>query len=323
MTAQEVASYVAALKDKLKGAGQSVKNYGADVLNEMEKPEYGSDELLKRLTGQGSFRDSGRESSGPGEALDSLTAAPVRQALSEGQSGNYDLEAVKRIIGRIGADPQNAPSGFDIASKETDNPYLGTALATAIDVGAQVPIPGMQMPGTPGIIKKLDEPLYHGTFKDFATKDLKSSRGGYVGPGVYMADSPNVAKGYGDSLHTANVKNVKLLDLHDNKFDDAYNAAKELGIADGFNKRMDVKGIGGPKGSTGAFYALQDALIEKIDPDFKLIGNERAQALVDALKEHGYTGIKFLHNDKPAFNIFDPSNLVKTEKRAIKNRKSK
>ncbi len=91
---------------------------------------------LKSLTGQGAYRDTGRNSSGPGEIVDSYIGGPVRQAISDAQDGNISLNAIKA---RIGADPKAAPSGYDIASKVTDNPYLGTAMATAVDVGSQLP----------------------------------------------------------------------------------------------------------------------------------------------------------------------------------------
>jgi hypothetical protein len=276
------------------------------------------DQMSKMLLGQGQFRDTGREAEGYGESIDSLIGAPARLALSELQQGNISKEAFKKVVSQIGKDPRNAPTGYDIASKVTDNPYLGAGLATAIDVGAQLPVPEAAMaPGVRGIIKELDGPLYHGTPKEFATSELKASRGGYVGPGVYMADTPNVAKGYGENLHAANVKNVKLLDLHDLSSGDALNAAKELGVEEGFSKRMNRKGE--RHDSTGQFYALRDALIEKIDPEYKLIGNQRAQALQDALKEKGYTGIKFLHNDKPAYSIFDEKNLTPAHKYTVRS----
>ncbi len=269
-------------------------------------------------TGQGKFRDTGRQSSGYGEAMDSIVGAPARQAISEVQNGlinsnpldpygKIDLAALRRVIERVGADPEKAPTGYDIASKATDNPYLGTALATAIDVGAQIPIPGMQL-GARGIIKELEGPLFHGSPKKFPAGEIKPSRGGYVGPGVYLGDTKGVAKGYGENVHAYKPSKVNIVDLYDNN-DDLLHVAKELGIEDGVNKRLAVKGIGGVNDSPGRFYALQDSLIEKIDPDFKLIGNERAEAINSALKEKGYTGIKFRHNGKAAYNNFDPQNL--------------
>ena len=109
-------------------------------------------DILKSALGQGKFRDTGRESSGVGESLDSMAGAPVRQAIKEAQEGNFDRDAAMRVLARFGADPKNAPTGVDIASKVTSNPYIGAGLATAVDVGAQLPLP--VRPGVVGAVKK-------------------------------------------------------------------------------------------------------------------------------------------------------------------------
>ncbi len=93
------------------------------------------------------FPDTGRQADSPGEQVDSVLGAPVRMALHEAfkpgtNSTPEDLwQSIKNIGGQIGKDPKSAPTGFDIASKDLgiENPYLGTAVATAGDV-AQVPI---------------------------------------------------------------------------------------------------------------------------------------------------------------------------------------
>ncbi len=122
----------------------------------------------KSLFGQGKFRDTGRESSGYGEALDSILGAPARLGLSELQKGNFNVQTLGSVLSQIGKDPQVAPTGYDIASRVTDNPYLGAALATVIDVGAQIPVPGFN-PGfaagiedasaaTKALLKKINTP---------------------------------------------------------------------------------------------------------------------------------------------------------------------
>ncbi len=129
------------------------------------------DNLLKQsdagdqMLGIGRFRDTGRKSSGYPEAVDSLIGAPARQGISELQNGNFDIEALKRVVKRIGADPRGAPTGYDIASKVTDNPYLGAGLATAVDVGAQLPTPwlkfgvaGKVISESDGILSKVNSP---------------------------------------------------------------------------------------------------------------------------------------------------------------------
>lgn len=110
------------------------------------------DRMTPQLLGQGQFRDTGRASTGPAEAMDSIVGAPARQAISQAQQGNFNFEGLKKTLGQVGADPTTAPTGYDIASKATDNPYLGAAMATSADL-ASLPIPGMQ----PGIVGAVDD----------------------------------------------------------------------------------------------------------------------------------------------------------------------
>ncbi len=112
-------------------------------------------EITKTLFGQGKFKDTGRESSGYAESIDSLVGAPARLAIEKARAGEISLDALKSIFNQIGADPELAPTGYDIASKITDNPYLGTILATAIDFGAQLPGTGFIKPGIIGEIKNI------------------------------------------------------------------------------------------------------------------------------------------------------------------------
>jgi hypothetical protein len=112
-------------------------------------------EESKALFGQGKFRDTGRESSGYGEALDSVIGAPARLAIQKAQNGDISWDAVKKIFHQIGADPRTAPTGYDIASKITDNPALGTFLSTAVDFGAQLPGTQFLHPGAIGEIKDI------------------------------------------------------------------------------------------------------------------------------------------------------------------------
>lgn len=98
-------------------------------------------DLTAAALGQGKFRDSGRTSEGYGEAIDSVIGAPARRAIAEMQAGNFNKQGLMNTLQAIGSDPRNQPTGFDIASKVTDNPYLGAGLATMVDLGAQLPVP--------------------------------------------------------------------------------------------------------------------------------------------------------------------------------------
>ncbi len=133
-------------------------------------------------SGTGPFKNTGRKSSGYAETMDSLVGVPARTAIAEAQKGNINSDDVtylaalmsnhgrvdlaKRIFNgdfnpqfltkvwnSIGSDPQTAPTGFDVASKVTDNPYAGAGLATIIDL-AQIPTGGATvLPGALGEVK--------------------------------------------------------------------------------------------------------------------------------------------------------------------------
>jgi hypothetical protein len=87
------------------------------------------------------FSDTGRQASGVGEQLDSVIGAPVRQGIHQALTADNMWDALKKTGQQIGADPRTAPTGYDIASKDLDidNPYVGTAVATAADL-AQLPM---------------------------------------------------------------------------------------------------------------------------------------------------------------------------------------
>lgn len=105
-----------------------------------------SEDYSNSLLGLRKFPDTGRTAESPGETYDSYMGAPVRQGISELQDGNVNMDALKRVWSKVGADPKGAPTGVDLASKVTSNPYVGTALATGLDLGAQVPV-SLIMPG--------------------------------------------------------------------------------------------------------------------------------------------------------------------------------
>lgn len=113
-----------------------------DAQKNIDNPDSPMNQFKDQLTGVGTFKDSGRQSEGLGESLDSVTGVPVRTAIDQMQKGNFNLEGARATINSIGNDPRNAPSGVDIAQNMgITNPYAGAAMATLVDVGAQVPLP--------------------------------------------------------------------------------------------------------------------------------------------------------------------------------------
>ncbi len=140
----------------------------------------GPSDFTKSMFGQGKFRDTGRESEGLGESIDSLVGAPARLAIDEFRKGNINLETLKKTFTQIGADPRTAPTGYDIASQITDDPTLGTILATAIDVGAQLPIPGVGIAGKVEDLSKLPKILKEVNTAEKAVALKGAKRGEYL-----------------------------------------------------------------------------------------------------------------------------------------------
>lgn len=181
--------------------------------------------FARQLQGTGNFRGSDRASSGPAESFDSLAGVPVRTGLNELASGNYNpISLASKIAGSIGTDPSKAPTGYDIASKVTDNPYLGTALATAADV-AQLPI-GAESKALGGIA---------GTVEDLAAKRRIGSviqamldKQAPKAEGIFKGAS--VPKSYLDSGKAAIITSGPAM-LHAAADEAAANAAQQVALA--------------------------------------------------------------------------------------------
>lgn len=110
------------------------------------------------LVGKATFRDTGRETGNLGEMFDSALGAPARAGIEQLQHGRL-VDALRATASQIGKDPNTAPTGVDIALNATKNPYLGAGIATAVDLGAQLPIAelaaaGKALPGVIGSLRK-------------------------------------------------------------------------------------------------------------------------------------------------------------------------
>lgn len=157
-----------------------------------ESLDYGNN-----LMGRKKFPDTGRTADNMGETLDSYLGAPARQAAFEafgpekddgeiGTSQSPMMNALKRIWGRVGNDPRNAPKGSDVVGDRVDNPYAAGLLDTAVDVGAQVPVGLLSraglLPGVSGIIKGVKN---EGKIADAA--EAFAERGKQVSPDTKIA----------------------------------------------------------------------------------------------------------------------------------------
>lgn len=106
-----------------------------------------SEEFGRQLTGEGTFRDTGRQSSSPAEAMDAMTGAPLRRFFFDSVRNGLSKKSMIDAAKSIGTDPSTAPTGYDVASgMGIENPYLGAAVATGVDL-ANLPFPAVGVAG--------------------------------------------------------------------------------------------------------------------------------------------------------------------------------
>jgi hypothetical protein len=109
--------------------------------------------MANQLTGQGTFKDTGRQSSGPAEAVDSIIGAPARLLVDEAVKGNLSWDTVTKVFHQIGADPELAPTGKQIVAQLTDYTDIQDLLGRALDMGLQLPGTEFITPGVVGEIR--------------------------------------------------------------------------------------------------------------------------------------------------------------------------
>lgn len=145
--------------------------------------------------------------------------------------------------------------------------------------------------------------LFHASKEDGFDK-FKPSRGGYSGPGVYTSESKKGTNNYnvGGKVFDLILQDPKMADI--STIDGLKSIAKELGVTDKLKANNWNQ----------FYYDLQDAYIKKIDPDFKLVGNEKSEALNEAIKSLGYDSIKSKHqSDVDMINVIRPEKLREKE----------
>ncbi len=147
--------------------GDKLKSYIEGIGNPGDQEKARKDMLQKMSSSPnidmfgGKFSDTGREAN-MGEKIDSFLGVPVRTAMSEMQKGNFNTDMLKKTAGSFGTDPKTAPSGADLTeAMGVENPYLGAGIATALDLGAQIPVGGLMakagvLPGVVGRLAKFE-----------------------------------------------------------------------------------------------------------------------------------------------------------------------
>jgi DNA repair photolyase len=210
------------MKDIERQAIRQKRNAGELKLPQAQKAEGLGDRLSQELAAidqeqnSPTFKDTGREK-GLLDWADSVSGAPMRAGIDEMVDpsvaprdafdyGPTIMAVINRIRSAMGKDPETQPTGFSVAEKVTDNPYLGTALATGIDL-ANLPM------GVPAEIKGVK---YKGKIAD--ATELFQQRGK-----TPMSPETKLAHWSGE----AEVKDVmpKLID----EAEETYKAAKNMG----------------------------------------------------------------------------------------------
>ncbi len=145
--------------------------------------------------------------------------------------------------------------------------------------------------------------VHHSTYEKFSAKDIKPSKGGYFGEGFYVHRDKEATQQYGDSTHTYSLAEKPVFDLSGDKLKpDAVKVFKDMGL--------DVEKITTP---SQFMKPVQKALseIRKKFPGEETVGNGAMEKLRSFLKEKGYIGIQFSHNDTDEnMVIFDKKDLA-------------
>lgn len=140
------------------------------------------------------------------------------------------------------------------------------------------------------------------------------SQGGSQGGGVYTTPSKQIAQGYAHEGKVYSLLGPENLADFSNR-ENAEKVAQKLGI--------EMKPLPAyKKFSDSHYYDLLTDYIAKVDPEYKLKGTERENALNKALEQAGFSGSKFKRNDEEILNYFKPESL-RSEKAAFDPRFAK
>ncbi len=144
--------------------------------------------------------------------------------------------------------------------------------------------------------------VHHSTHEKFSAKDIKPSKGGYFGEGFYVHRDKGATLQYGDKTHTYKLADKPVFDVSGAKLKpETIDVFKEMGL--------DVDAITTPS----QFRAPMQIAISEIRKKFpgdETVGKGAMEKLRSFLKEKGYAGIQFSHNDTDEnMVIFDKKDL--------------
>lgn len=152
--------------------------------------------------------------------------------------------------------------------------------------------------------------VHHSTYEGFASKDIQPSKGGYYGEGFYVHKDKSATYQYGSNTHTYELSQAeRVMDLSGEAFKpDALKFFEEIGL--------DVEKINKPSRLPPMAKVISE--IRSKYPGEETIGSGAMTKLREFLKEQGYIGIQFSHNDTDEnMVIFDRKDLgLDEEKKA-------
>lgn len=155
--------------------------------------------------------------------------------------------------------------------------------------------------------KKLDQ-VYHGTFKDFPAEEIKPSRGGYFGPGVYVTKEKGYK--YGDIIKQYSLpENFKVFN-----FDDEKGSLEFINkLAQKYDVKMPEITDFDRKYTSNLPYDKLKEVAEEIAQKRgrELVGNQKDRYAHALLKSEGFDGLFVVKNqNEPMQVIFNAKKLL-------------
>lgn len=289
--------------------GQGLKALGKEVVKKASDPTGAVEVTLKKgavavpeslksasMINREQFNEMvarGKLNQATGVAIPSekLTKTPVGMGLVN----QYSMDDIAHFYSRrAGGDPSAYDEFIADVARESQNKRLLKALPE--QKAAPLPMDeASRMARAKGQGYNVDEPIYHGTTKEFTEFDpSKTSRKAMYGEGAYFSTNPEYAQEFAGKSGRV----IKAFQSLKKPFD--LNDADDAALSDLYKelKKVDKKAS---KDWFSDNYNAMTAVRDKLEP----------KQISDVLKKHGYDG---LVNKQDGFVvIFDPSKIRSTE----------
>jgi hypothetical protein len=142
-----------------------------------------------------------------------------------------------------------------------------------------------------------DITAYHGTFENFKPSDIRPSKKGTFGKGIYLSTNKKDVFNYGDKVLEYKFKKPKLFDLTSPNSEETKKFAEKYGFDLSKKKFKDN------------WSEMMSSVREKF-PDEDLTGSSAVDKIHDLMKKEGFDGIKFSQNSSnDNMVLFDEGSL--------------